>query len=90
MLQRGLGCPVVFAVITYRELIPAQCARLMRFLAHDEEEEKPDKYQNRACCQSQCAPGKKYERKTSNHYYARDDVNNYRVFINAHTMLPIF
>ena len=62
----------------------------MCFLAYNEEEEEPDKYQNGASGQGQCTPGKKYERKADNHYYEGEDVHNGCVFINVHNKLPIF
>jgi hypothetical protein len=80
----------IFLAITCCGLIPAQRVGLVSFLACNEEEEKPDKYQNRASGQSQGAPGKKYERKTGKHYQERDDIHNYYVFINVHNLLLTF
>jgi hypothetical protein len=72
------------------ELIPAQRAGFMCFLAYNEKEEEPDKYQNRASGQGQRASGKKYERKADKHDYEGDAVHNYCVFIIVHNMLLIF
>jgi hypothetical protein len=80
----------LFAATASRKLIPAYGAGPVCFLANDKKEEKPDKYQNRASGQSQCASGKENEAKTGKHNYEGDDINNCCVFINVHNKLPTF
>jgi hypothetical protein len=80
----------LFATIAGRELIPAYGAGPVCFFAHNEEEKKSDKYQNRTSGQSQCAPGKKNKAKAGKHYYERYDINNNCIPVSIHNMLPIF